>query len=325
MNSLHHPARGGGDRERFPPPTLDDLDFALLCGPEWAAWYRLTPAERWQESERLWDTFRDLGGTLGVEPDTHDPGFDADAWRALPAHGRAGVRALRRRGFSRDTDLTVLADAENLRRLTTALDDLVASVIAVPPFEARYLERGHAVYFACAAAGGMRVDVMARMRNVPPFAECWERRSTYALPEAGEVEVLGLEDLVRCKKTRRDKDWSMVRRLVEANYAEATAADAALDVTPERVAFWLREMRSPALLREVAARSAAAPEPYAGLLRDAAAERPAVALAARGAADADIADALVDEERREREADDAYWRPLIRELEALRHAVRRRT
>lgn len=226
--------------------------------------------------------------------------------------------------FSRDTDLAVLADAENLRRLTSALDDLGATVVAVPPFEAAYLERGHAVHFACAAAGGMRVDVMARMRNVPPFAECWERRSTYALPEAGDVEVLGLEDLVRCKKTRRDKDWPMVRRLVEANYAEATAEDGAFDVTPQRVAFWLRELRSPALLREAVARAASAPEPYPTLARDGVASRAATALAARGADDERIAAALAEEERQEREADEAYWRPLIRELEALRHAARRR-
>lgn len=224
--------------------------------------------------------------------------------------------------FSRDTDLAVLADADNLRRLTAALDDLGAAVIAVPPFEGQYLARGHAVHFACAAAGGMRVDVMARMRGVPPFAECWDRRSTYALPDLGEVEVLGLEDLVRCKKTRRDKDWPMVRRLVEANYAEATAPDDAVGVTTERVAFWLRELRTPTLLREAAARAAASPT-YRPLLADAVRTRPATALAARGADDVAVGAALADEERREREADEAYWRPLIRELEALRHAARR--
>ena len=41
--------------------------------------------------------------------------------------------------FSRDVDLLVLADAENLARLRSALDALVADVIAVPDFEARHL------------------------------------------------------------------------------------------------------------------------------------------------------------------------------------------
>ena len=35
--------------------------------------------------------------------------------------------------FSRDCDIVILADAENLNRLTTALDELQAHCIAVPP------------------------------------------------------------------------------------------------------------------------------------------------------------------------------------------------
>ena len=44
-----------------------------LCDPEWADWYRLTPAERWIESGRLWATYLSLGGTLDSEPDTPSP------------------------------------------------------------------------------------------------------------------------------------------------------------------------------------------------------------------------------------------------------------
>lgn len=49
--------------------------------------------------------------------------------------------------FSRDADFAILASAANLARLRAAMDDLKAHVIAVPPFEARYLRRGHAVHF----------------------------------------------------------------------------------------------------------------------------------------------------------------------------------
>ncbi len=49
--------------------------------------------------------------------------------------------------FSRDTDIAVLADADNLRQLGVALDRLQAVPIAVPPFDASYLLRGHAVHF----------------------------------------------------------------------------------------------------------------------------------------------------------------------------------
>src|SRR5687768_9165438 len=110
--------------------------------------------------------------------------------------------------FSRATDIAVLLSADNLARLRSALGELEAEVIAVPPFEAQYLERGHAVHFRCAHpdAAGMRVDVMARMRGVDPFERLWDRRTTFALPDLGEVDVLALPDLVAAKKTQRDKD-----------------------------------------------------------------------------------------------------------------------
>ena len=38
-----------------------------LVGGEWAEWYRLTPVQRWLESEKLWQTHLALGGTLDPE------------------------------------------------------------------------------------------------------------------------------------------------------------------------------------------------------------------------------------------------------------------
>jgi len=204
--------------------------------------------------------------------------------------------------FSRGTDIAVLGEPENLERLQGALADLQAHVVAVPPFEARHLERGHAVHFECGAASaapGMRVDVMATMRNVPPFAECWARRSTYELGDLGAVEVLGLEDLVNCKKTRRDKDWPMIRRLVERHYL-----DPALEPTAERFKFWLRELRTPVLLAECVARAGGGPAEIEAVLRVAAAEREAIARAVAGHSEGEIASALATEERLERAADE---------------------
>ena len=67
-----------------------------LVGGEWAEWYRLTPVQRWLESEKLWQTYLALGGSLDPEPDTQSPFFNARAPRPRPAHGRTGVRVLRR-------------------------------------------------------------------------------------------------------------------------------------------------------------------------------------------------------------------------------------
>ena len=73
-------------------------DAEDLHGEEWAEWCRLTPQERWIESERLWATFVALGGSLDPEPDPQSPFHVAFAPREQPADGRAGVRVVRRGG-----------------------------------------------------------------------------------------------------------------------------------------------------------------------------------------------------------------------------------
>lgn len=215
--------------------------------------------------------------------------------------------------FSRDLDLAILSAPDNLARLRRALDELGAVPIAVPPFEASFLERGHAVHFRCVAADGFRLDVMARMRGVPPFDECWTRRSVLTLPDIGDVDVLGLEDLVRAKKTRRDKDWPVVRRLVDVHYRGFGDAP-----TEARIAFWMRELRTPETLVDCVARfearGDAPPREAAQVARQ---------VVAGDATMRDVADAITREEARERAADEAYWRPLLDELARLRHERRR--
>ena len=74
------------------------IDPEDLVGPEWAEWYRLTPLERWAESEKLWASYLALGGSLDPEPDTDSPFFDPQAARSEPVDGRPGVPVLPRGG-----------------------------------------------------------------------------------------------------------------------------------------------------------------------------------------------------------------------------------
>ncbi len=214
--------------------------------------------------------------------------------------------------FSRDADFAILASPDNLGRLREAMRALRAEVIAVPPFEAAYLARGHAVHFRCgdAETRGFRVDVMAMLRGVDPFPDLWARRTTWELPEGLQVETLSLPDLVASKKTQRDKDWPMVRRLIEASYAQGFDAP-----TPERVRFWLRELRTPELLTEAVHR-------FPDEARQAAEQRQAVEAALAGDAER-VAVCMDQEEVEERALDRAYWTPLKTELERLRHDHRR--
>jgi hypothetical protein len=210
--------------------------------------------------------------------------------------------------FSRDTDLALLSEAENLARLRGALEELQASCIAVPPFSAEDLRKGHAIHFRChhPEVQGMRIDVMSVMRGVPPFPELWSRRTTLEF-ESGEVfELLSLPDLVQAKKTQRDKDWPMIRRLVETHFVQNR-----LQSTYEQVLFWLRESRTPSMLVALA-------KQFPDSLLQIVGHRPFLEYALAGD-EAALADNLEREAKRERELDRLYWQPLKRELEELRH------
>jgi len=210
--------------------------------------------------------------------------------------------------FSRDTDLAIVADAANVARMKGALAELQAEVIAVPPLQLKYLRRGHAVHFRCRHpdAFRMRVDVMSKMRGVDAFAKLWKRRTAIKLPDGTLCDLLSLPDLVRAKKTQRDKDWPMIRRLVEAHYFQnRTRPNAA------QIRFWLQELRTPEILIELARHHAAS-------CRRLSPSRPLLARAAHGTP-RDLEQALTAEEAAERQLDRQYWLPLKAELEKLRH------
>jgi hypothetical protein len=201
----------------------------------------------------------------------------------------------------------ILADDENLMRLNSALAELQAKCIAVPPYETQYLERGHAVHFRChhTEATGMRLDVMTRMRGCDEFAALWERRMTLQDADGMTYELLGIEDLVTAKKTQRDKDWPMIRRLVDAHYEEFRD-----NPNEEQIRFWLRESRTPDVLIRLAAN-------YPDIFREVLRQRALLGEALSGSRSA-VQQELTREELAERKADEAYWRPLKQELEKLR-------
>jgi hypothetical protein len=205
--------------------------------------------------------------------------------------------------FSRDLDLVILLDEANLDRLRLALLDLVALPIAVPDLSPAVLAKGHAVHFRCQLPGldSLRIDLIASLRGVDPFEDLWNRRTTIDI-EGEAVQLLSLPDLVLAKKTQRDKDWPMIRRLVEQDYYSTPAP------TPEQVNFWLAELRTPEILLDVVT---SFPEPASRSSRS----------AIHAALEQDlraIEDALEAEQKSERAADRLYWDPLKKELEELR-------
>jgi len=211
--------------------------------------------------------------------------------------------------FSRDIDLAILADPRNLSRLDKALSDLQAEPIAVPPYHLKYLRRGHAIHFRCMdpEASRIRIDIMSKIRGLEPFSKLWRRRTTLILPGNLSCDLMALPDLVKSKKTQRDKDWPMIRRLLEAHYFQNQKSP-----TRSQIIFWLRELRTPELLIEAA-------HGHPHTCRRLAADRPLLFNALSGEPE-EIAKGLLEEEMKERQKDRLYWLPLREELEILRRS-----
>lgn len=209
--------------------------------------------------------------------------------------------------FSRDIDLTVMISAQNLKKLQTALDDLEAERIFVPGLSEDVLMKGHACHFRCKREDveGLRIDIIGVMRGVDPFTELWNRRKEVELPGVGIVAVMSLPDLVKAKKTQRDKDWPMIRRLIEADIYNSSSTP-----SNDRIYFWFTECRTPELLISLAGR-------YPDIASRIIINRPLLRPAMEGNQE-EIQRLLWEEEERERELDRQYWAPLKAELEIWR-------
>ena len=213
--------------------------------------------------------------------------------------------------FSRDVDLSIGIDAQNLAAVKRALGQLKAQAVFFPPLDPEPLRRGHACHFRCHAEGveGLRIDLMARMRGCPEFGELWERRSIVEIPDIGEVGLLSLPDLVRAKKTQREKDWPMIRRLIETDIADNLAKAEA-----HSIIFWLEECRTPALLVKLAG-------DQADLCKQVSSRRPLLKAALTQNL-VELEGLLRREEKEEKEKDREYWQPLRMELEEWRRQRR---
>lgn len=209
--------------------------------------------------------------------------------------------------FSRDIDLAIMLSSDNLENLKSALKELEAERIFYPDLSKDVLLKGHACHFRCQREDvkGLRVDIIGVMRGVDSFAVLWERREEINLSEVGKIAVMGLSDLVKSKKTQRDKDWPMIRRLIESDiYNEP---ENPLD---DKIRFWLTECRTPELLVSLTAK-------YPEIASSMAVIRPLLKSAIEDNHE-EINKLLRAEEDKEREIDQRYWKPLRAELESWR-------
>ncbi len=142
------------------------------------------------------------------------------------------------------------------------------------------------------------------MRGVEEFSALWARRTTLVDDQGDELQILSVSDLVKAKKTQRDKDWPMIRLLIERHFRENSANPAA-----GQVEFWLRESRTASMLIYLTRRYPKQSE----MIRE---QRPLL-IHAESASELDLERELDLEMARERELDRGYWSPLKKELEEL--------
>lgn len=212
---------------------------------------------------------------------------------------------------SKDVDFLILAEVANFKKLHEALATLMAKRIAVPPFDAALLERGHAVHYRCTAPGveGLRIDLMSKLRDLSSFEILWERRTVIGDGAGNEFDLLSVPDLVSAKKTQRSKDWPVIDALVSIHFRENGASPEA-----DWIDFWLSEARSAELLVDLTHRFVS--ETVRLELK-----RPLLALA-RAENLPELRAALDAEVRAEQDKDRLYWEPLKLEMEQFRRAER---
>ena len=112
--------------------------------------------------------------------------------------------------------------------------------------------------------------------------------------------------MVQSKKTQRDKDWLMLKRLVEGDIILNKN-----NPQDKRVRWWFFESRNPDTLVRLA-------KEYPEIIKECIARRPLLSSAVN--VDMQKLDLqLHEEELMERQKDIEYWVPLKKELETLRH------
>ena len=79
-----------------PRPRLQPED---VVSAEWAEWYRMTPAERWEKTAEIWETYLALGGSLEPEYDPQSPFNDVLLDEFGPEMGRPKLKMTRRGGL----------------------------------------------------------------------------------------------------------------------------------------------------------------------------------------------------------------------------------
>ena len=131
--------------------------------------------------------------------------------------------------FSEDIDIWVRPDPRNISRLLRSLSACGARVHKLtPPLDPRHVRAGHGFHFVIPASSGpVYLDVMAVPPRVGPF-DAALLRALWMDSGWGRLPVVGIEDLVALKLTRRLSDYEVISNLVRVRLSAAEQPSRAL-------------------------------------------------------------------------------------------------
>ena len=116
-----------------------------------------------------------------------------------------------------------------MARLLKALASCRAKVYKLtPPLKLRYLRAGHGFHFLVPSRPiPTYLDIMGQPPRVSSFARC-RRRSRLLATDWGRIPLVGIEDLIAMKKTRRLSDYEVISNLVSVRVAQEAAPSGSL-------------------------------------------------------------------------------------------------
>ncbi len=131
--------------------------------------------------------------------------------------------------FSEDVDLWVRPSGRNIGRLAAALAACRARVYKLtPPLVLRYFRKGHGFHFTVPGRPGPAyLDILGRPPRVGSFGAS-RRKARVMETDWGRLPVVGIEDLIGLKKTRRLFDYEVISNLVRIRVGESASPSRAL-------------------------------------------------------------------------------------------------
>ncbi|MBW1855093.1 MAG: nucleotidyl transferase AbiEii/AbiGii toxin family protein [Deltaproteobacteria bacterium] len=219
--------------------------------------------------------------------------------------------------FTRDADFWIKPTKKNLVCLQKALKQLKAKPRFLPPLDIEYLRKGHGVHFRFTyREQTFLIDILGKPpRVIPNFNQAYKDANHIEWHELS-VPVIDIKRLIATKKTERDKDYTVIKDLVDLLFEEVRSNRS----QRKKFLTWLlQELRTPKYLKTITREWEYGKQYALKTGREA-----AILACSKNATEEEIQAALDKEKEILRKADKQYWKPIRNEIKIMRQEHRKR-